>query len=44
MWYFRNGTYRIAKAIRIPYRYTNDEGLTVKEYLLIGYEGAGGGN
>jgi len=44
VWYFRNGSYRIAKALRIPYRYTNDEGLPVREYLLIGYEGAGGGN
>jgi hypothetical protein len=32
---------RVAKALRIPYTY-NKNGQDVTEYLLIGFEGAGG--
>src|SRR5690349_1955919 len=41
-WKFRDRSLRIAKAIRIPYTYIDENGNKVREYLLIGYEGAGG--
>ena len=41
-WDFRTGKYRIAKALRIPYCYTDKQGVEIREYLLIGYEGSGG--
>ncbi|MBI4011679.1 MAG: hypothetical protein HY359_05165 [Candidatus Rokubacteria bacterium] len=41
-WDFRTGSYRIAKALRIPYCYKDAQGVEIKEYLLIGYEGSGG--
>ena len=41
-WNFRTGSYRVAKALRIPYCYKDAQGVEIKEYLLIGYEGSGG--
>ena len=42
-WAFKGQPQRIAKAIRIPYCYTDPKtNLPVLDYLLIGYEGSGG--
>ena len=41
-WQFKGRSLRMAKAVRIPYTYQDEHGNIVKEYLLIGYEGAGG--
>ncbi len=41
-WQFKDRSVRIAKAIRIPYTYQDEHGNFVREYLLIGFEGAGG--
>jgi len=41
-WYFKGKPSRVSKTIRIPYTYVvNGESYT--QYLLIGYEGHGGG-
>ena len=42
-WTFKNAPNRIQKAVRIPYCYTDEDDLEVKDYLLIGYEGRGPG-
>ena len=41
-WKFKDRSLRVRKAIRIPYTYTDADGNRIKEYLLIGYEGASG--
>jgi hypothetical protein len=41
-WKFKDRSLRIAKAIRFPYTYIDENGNQVKEYVLIGYEGSGG--
>lgn len=41
-WGFRGEPQRVRRAIRIPYTYPGPNGLAVLDYLLIGYEGAGG--
>ena len=42
-WKFKGQPQHIARAIRIPYCYTDpDTNLPVRDYLLIGYEGSGG--
>ena len=41
-WYFKNGDNYVAKALRIPYTYTDKNGHEIRDYLLIGYEGGGG--
>ena len=41
-WYFDGKPHRMSKAVRIEYTYTVN-GEQFKDYLLIGYEGAGGG-
>jgi hypothetical protein len=41
-WAFRGGSFRIAKVLRIPYTYKDKHGVKVRDYLWIGYEGAGG--
>ena len=41
-WYFKNGSNYVAKALRIPYIYTDENGREIRDYLLIGYEGGGG--
>ena len=40
-WRFGNRTYRVTKAYRIEYEYEQG-GTTKKDYILIGYQGAGG--
>ena len=41
-WYFKNGSNYVAKALRIPYCYTDKDGHVIRDYLLIGYEGGAG--
>jgi hypothetical protein len=41
-WKFKGQSFRIAKAIRIPYTYIDENGNSVTEHLLVGYEGEGG--
>ena len=41
-WKFRTGSYRVPWSLRIPYCFTDEYGQTVREYLLVGYEGGGG--
>src|SRR5262245_15243027 len=41
-WEFKTASYRVHAALRIPYYFTDAYGQTVKEYLLIGFEGSGG--
>lgn len=41
-WSFKTGSYNVAKAILVPYCYTDKDGLEVKDYLLVGYAGSGG--
>ncbi len=40
-WNFKDVSHFIEKAIRIPYTYTDDNGVLIRDYLLIGYEGGG---
>jgi len=40
-WAFKDVPHYIEKAIRIPYTYTDANGVTIRDYLLIGYEGGG---
>lgn len=40
-WNFKGIPHHIEKAIRIPYTYTDDNGVRIRDYLLIGYEGGG---
>ena len=39
-WPFKGSPHHIKKAIRITYTYTHN-GHTVRDYILIGYEGGG---
>jgi len=41
-WEFKTASYRVNVALRIPYYFTDEYGQTVKDYLLIGFEGSGG--
>ena len=41
-WEFKTASYRVHVALRIPYYFTDAYGQTVKDYLLIGFEGSGG--
>jgi hypothetical protein len=41
-WYFKNGENYVAKALRIPYSYTDQNGHEIRDYLLVGFEGGGG--
>jgi len=41
-WRFKNGSVRVAQSLRIPYYFTDEYGQAVKDYVLIGFEGAGG--
>ena len=41
-WEFKTASYRVHVALRIPYYFTDASGQTVKDYLLIGFEGSGG--
>ena len=40
-WNFKRVPHHIEKAIRIPYTYYDDQGVQIRDYLLIGYEGGG---
>lgn len=40
-WNFKGVPHFIEKAIRIPYTYTDAQGVKIRDYLLIGYEGGG---
>jgi len=40
-WSFKGVPHHIEKAIRIPYTYTDGNGVEIRDYLLIGYEGGG---
>lgn len=40
-WNFKGMPHYIEKAIRIPYTYVDANGVTIQDYLLIGYEGGG---
>ena len=42
VWKFKEASYRVPWSLRIPYCFTDENGQTVREYLLIGYEGSGG--
>jgi len=41
---FKKTPHRVVRTIRVPYCYTDQDGQTVTDYLLIGYEGGPGGN
>jgi len=41
-WKFKTGMQGVGLALRIPYYFTDKDGQTVKNYLLIGFEGSGG--
>lgn len=41
-WKFKDRSLRIAKAIRIPYIYVDENGNRVRDHILVGYEGSGG--
>ena len=41
MWTFKGVPYYIEKALKIPYTYTNAAGVTVEDYILIGFAGGG---
>jgi hypothetical protein len=40
-WHFKGVPYFIEKALRIPYTYVDKNGVHIKDYLLIGFEGGG---
>lgn len=40
-WNFKGVPHHVEKAIRIAYTYTDDKGVKIRDYLLIGYEGGG---
>jgi hypothetical protein len=40
-WEFQGTAVPIAKAIRIPYNYTDENGNWVRAHILVGYEGSG---
>ena len=42
LWNFKDSPQRVALALRIPYTYTDEHGITLRDYLLIGFEGSGG--
>jgi Dyp-type peroxidase family len=41
LWAFGGRPRKVAKALRIPYRYRDKDGRVKTEHLLVGYEGAG---
>jgi len=40
-WAFKGVPYYIEKAIKIPYTYIDAHGVTIEDYLLIGFAGGG---
>lgn len=41
MWNFKGVPHFIEKALKIPYTYTDTNGVMIREYLLIGFVGGG---
>ena len=41
MWAFKGVPHYIEKALKIPYTYTDSSGVTIRDYLLIGFAGGG---
>ena len=40
-WAFKGVPYYIEKALKVPYTYVDAHGVTVEDYLLIGFAGGG---
>jgi hypothetical protein len=40
-WSFKGVPHYIERAIRIPYTYVDENGITIRDYILIGYAGGG---
>jgi hypothetical protein len=40
-WAFKGVPYYIEKALKIPYTYKDAHGVTIEDYLLIGFAGGG---
>jgi hypothetical protein len=40
-WNFKGVPHHVEKAIRVSYTYTDENGVKIRDYLLIGYEGGG---
>jgi len=40
-WSFKGVPHYIERALRIPYTYTDENGVDIRDYILIGYEGGG---
>ncbi len=40
-WAFKGVPYYIEKALKIPYTYIDAHGVTIEDYLLIGFAGGG---
>ena len=41
-WNFKGASSYVGTVLRIPYCYKNADGLTIRDYLLVGFEGGGG--
>lgn len=41
MWNFKGVPYHIEKALKIPYTYVDARGVTIREYILVGFAGGG---
>jgi hypothetical protein len=42
-WPFKGQEKKVRKAVRVKYTFKNADNFPVTEYLLIGFEGSGGG-
>ncbi len=40
-WAFKGVQYYIEKSLKIPYTYVDAHGVTIEDYLLIGFAGGG---
>jgi hypothetical protein len=40
-WTFKGVPHEIEKALKIPYTYKDENGVEIREYLLIGFAGGG---
>ncbi len=41
MWAFKGVPYYIERALKIPYKYQDENGVDIEDYLLIGFAGGG---
>jgi len=41
MWTFKGVPHYIERALKIPYKYQDEHGVDIEEYLLIGFAGGG---